>query len=69
MLGTLPHLQVERFDVGVWINDDVGARQARSIDQAGMVEAVRKDHVAGAGQRGYHPEVGHVAGREMQRAR
>jgi len=36
------HLAVERSDVAVGENLDVGARQAGGIDQAGVIEPIRE---------------------------
>jgi hypothetical protein len=45
------------------------ARQPRAVDQAGVVERVRKNRVAGAHQRRHDADVGGVARIKIQRAR
>jgi hypothetical protein len=42
-------------DVAVLIGLDLGAAQAAAIDDAGMVQPIGDDDVAGADQRGQHP--------------
>ena len=50
-------------------NPHLGARQARAVDEAGVVELVGEHRVAAARQRGDEAEVREVARAEVQRAR
>ena len=54
-------------DVGVAVDGDLGVGQAGTVDDRRVVELVRADPHAGVAERGQHPEVGRVAGREDAR--
>ncbi|MNT55540.1 hypothetical protein D3C72_1927830 [compost metagenome] len=58
---------LQRGQVGVGVAVDGGARQARAIDQAGVVERVGEQRIAIAHQRGDDAGVGGVARVEVQR--
>ena len=58
----------ERGRVGMPVAQQLGAAEPCAIDQRGVVQAVLHDAVAAPGERGDGTEVGHVAGREEQRA-
>ena len=52
--------------VRVGVADDLGPGQATTVDQAGVVQLVREDHVASSHQRRDRPDVGLEAGGEDQ---
>ncbi len=60
---------VERGEVRMRVAVHRGARQARAVDQAGVVERVGEQRVACAHERGHDADVGRVARIEVERAR
>ena len=58
----------EVVDVGVAVDERLGARQPAAVDDRGVVELVGEDDLAAAGERRHHAEVGQVARAEQQRA-
>jgi hypothetical protein len=59
----------QRIEVGMRVAVYLCARQPRAVDQAGVVERVRKNRVAGPHQRRHDADVGGVARIKIQRAR
>lgn len=55
--------------VGVRIHTELGAGQARAVQQAGVIEAVGQYHIAFADQGRDDADIGHVATGEVQGAR
>ncbi len=52
----------QRRDVAMRVADELRARQERAVVEAGVVEAIREDRVAAAGERGEDREVREIAG-------
>ena len=59
--------RLQGVGVGVGVAHDLGPRQAAAVDEAGVVELVREDHVAAPDERRDRADVGLEAGREHQR--
>ena len=59
----------QRRDVAMCITNQIGARQQRSIVEAGMVQMVGENRVAAAGKRGQDREIREITGRKQQRTR
>jgi hypothetical protein len=62
-------LLLEREQVEVRIDLHGGARQARTVDQRGMVERIGENRRVFAGERRQHGQVRHIAGRKIECAR
>ena len=59
----------EHADIGVRIHLHFSPRQARPVDDAGVIQRIGKHRIAGPDQCRHDAGVGHVAGRETERLR
>ncbi len=67
--GGCPQQPIEQGHIVVRIDMDGGAREPRTIDQAGVVQHIRKNCVAASHERWHNADVGQVTGAEVQRPR
>ena len=67
-IGTACQLTLRCGDVAMCIAFEFGAGQISAVEQAGMIELVLHAKIAVGQQRLHRAEIGHVAGREQQRA-
>ena len=54
--------RTQRIDVGMGVTLHPRARQAHAIDERGMVQRVRENHIVSSGQRRDQSEVGQITG-------